>query len=148
MGHDRDYRDEAKSDAAPSKYVRVKNEIEGGTLLNMSKSIKLDDGKTAYSLLPVLFLEKLADLLQKGAIKYARDNWRVTGFRYSRAEDALWRHLQAWRNGEDLDAETGCHHMAAIAFYCMCIIEYHFSNLSETQNLDDRYKKTREAKND
>lgn len=139
-------------DPKPVKYIRadlvgpvVEKTEKETAVFTPDKSFKYDQGKLQYSLVPVLFLEKVAELMTKGALKYVRDNWRISGFQYSRAEDALWRHFQSWRNGEDLDEETGCHHMAAVAFYAACIIEYHYSGQAERQRLDDRFARKQNA---
>lgn len=48
----------------------------------------------------------------EGACKYGRFNWRSAGVRSSIYVDALERHISRWFNGEDLDNDSGLHHLA------------------------------------
>lgn len=102
---------------------------------DLSKSaVKYDSGKDAWHLLPVIPLREIIKLLAYGARKYHSHNWRL-GFDYSRCYDALMRHLQSWwLDGENVDEESGCLHLAAVAFYALILIEFH---ITKTGN-DDR----------
>lgn len=81
-----------------------------------SEGHKYDEGKTRYELLPTLGLEGAAQVLTYGNDKYALDhrvsenNW-MKGIRWSRMFGATMRHLWAWMRGEDLDPESGLHHL-------------------------------------
>ena len=59
--------------------------------------------------------------LLEGALKYGRNNWRVSGVRYSIYIDALRRHVNALFEGEDLDPDSGAPHLAH-ALACLAII--------------------------
>ncbi len=50
----------------------------------------------------------------EGALKYGKYNWRVAGVRGSIYIDALERHLEKYKNGEDRDPKTGVHHLGSI----------------------------------
>lgn len=52
--------------------------------------------------------------LLNGMLKYGRSNWRVAGVRASIYIDALQRHLDALREGEEVDPDDGVPHIAAI----------------------------------
>ena len=73
--------------------------------------MKFDTNKLRYSLIPPKACEHLAKVLTYGAKKYKPDNWRKVD-NISRYEDALFRHIQAWRKGEIYDSESGLHHLA------------------------------------
>ena len=60
--------------------------------------------------LPVLF--EVGAAMLEGACKYRRHNYRVAGVRGSVYFDAAWRHLAAWWEGEDIDLDSGLHHVS------------------------------------
>ena len=47
-----------------------------------------------------------------GDLKYGAYNWRQAGVRSSVYFDAVMRHLNAWWEGEDIDPDSGEHHIA------------------------------------
>jgi hypothetical protein len=59
---------------------------------------------------PVLLESGLVKL--HGDLKYGRYNWRDAGVRGSVYYDACFRHLAAWWEGEDLDPDSGIHHLS------------------------------------
>jgi hypothetical protein len=59
--------------------------------------------------LPVLF--ELGVAMLEGACKYRRHNYRVSGVRASIYFDAAWRHLADWWEGQDIDPDSGLHHV-------------------------------------
>lgn len=71
---------------------------------------KDDQGKEQLDLVPSELRYGAARALAYGAEKYARDNWRG-GLAWSRLWSALNRHLQAFWDGEDIDPESGLHHL-------------------------------------
>lgn len=81
---------------------------------------KADAGKARYDLIPAGPLEEIAHVFGHGAEKYGADNWRL-GAAWSRYFAAAMRHLWAYWRGEDLDAETGRHHLAHAAC-CVLIL--------------------------
>jgi hypothetical protein len=85
-------------------------------LSTREEGMKFDEGKLLYSLLerdlagPV---EDVVKVITHGAKKYAARNWqKVEKHRY---EDALGRHLAAWRKGELQDKDSGLPHLAHAA---------------------------------
>lgn len=71
---------------------------------------KNDKDKPDFSLLPYAALEALARVLDFGAAKYDRNNYRK-GFDNTRLLAAALRHIHAYSNGEDLDPESGLSHL-------------------------------------
>jgi hypothetical protein len=59
--------------------------------------------------------------LLNGMLKYGRSNFRAIGIRASIYYDALRRHIDAWFEGEEVDADDGVPHLAA-ALACLAII--------------------------
>jgi len=60
--------------------------------------------------MPVCF-EVAAGMLE-GGCKYGRHNYRVIGVRSSVYYDATMRHLAAWWEGQDIDPDSGIHHVS------------------------------------
>lgn len=99
--------------------------------------VKFDTGKIRWDLMPVGALGEVAKLYTFGATKYEAWNWRK-GIAYTRCFSALCRHLFAWWwQGETRDKESGCHHLAAVVFYCLNFMTYETDKLMK---FDDRYK--------
>lgn len=97
--------------------------------------LKFDTDKTPLDLIDTFSQDQLARVLQFGAKKYARHNWRK-GISYSRLIAAAQRHLASFNDGEDLDSETGLPHAAHAMCCCMFIIW-----MSKYRaDLDDRWK--------
>lgn len=72
--------------------------------------MKFDTDKPKFSLIPRGVLGAVVRVLTFGAKKYAPDNWKK--IEPERYYDALWRHVEAYRNGEQHDPETKEHHLA------------------------------------
>ncbi|MDQ8040641.1 DUF5664 domain-containing protein [Cellulosimicrobium sp. XJ-DQ-B-000] len=88
-----------------------------------------------YDLLPVEALATVARHYGVGAAKYAAHNWRG-GYEWSKSYAALQRHANAFWSGEDIDAETGSPHMAAVAFHALTLLTF----MVEQPGFDDRCK--------
>ena len=72
--------------------------------------IKHDHMKRDFTLLPWDSVEEIVKVLEFGAAKYARDNWKkVEADRYVKA---AFRHLIAYSQGEENDQESGMPHLA------------------------------------
>lgn len=68
--------------------------------------------KVAFSVIPIPVLWELALAFLEGALKYGRHNYRVIGVRASVYYDAVMaRHMPCWWEGEDIDPESGVHHI-------------------------------------
>jgi hypothetical protein len=81
------------------------------------RSLRYNNGKPDYSLIPMAAMQEAAKVLEYGATKYEIDNWmKPTDWRISYA--CLMRHMAAWQSGEDLDPESGRNHLG----HAMCNI--------------------------
>jgi hypothetical protein len=78
-------------------------------------------------------LQELALIYGFGEEKYARYNY-LKGYPWSLSVDALFRHLLAFLDGEDLDPESGLHHTAHVAWHALTLTSYQMRNLGT----DDR----------
>jgi hypothetical protein len=71
---------------------------------------KADHDKPDYSLLPSEWLEEVSKAFTYGAKKYSRHNY-LTGMDWHRMFSAALRHGYKFWRGEDIDTETGIHHL-------------------------------------
>lgn len=91
------------------------------------------DGKAPLSMIPRSALELEARVLEFGAKKYSKNNWKK-GMEWTRLVDSALRHLTAWNEGEELDPESGLSHLAHAKCCLSFLIEYQTKGLGE----DDR----------
>jgi len=95
-----------------------------------------------HDLIPPEALQALAEHYGKnggnGTVgKYQSNNWRK-GFEWSKSYAALQRHALAWLSGEDIDGPSGSHHMTAVAWHAMALLQW--SMEEDKAVFDDRYK--------
>lgn len=90
------------------------------------EGVKFDAEKLQPTLLPVESLEKIVEVLQFGAKKYSRDNWKKVEGGYERYFDALLRHLYSAQKGETNDEESGLSHLAHAG--CCLLFLLHFED--------------------
>jgi hypothetical protein len=64
-----------------------------------------------------------ARVLAHGASKYGRKNWRTDPILLTTYVGAIRRHLNAWAEGEDLDPDSGEHHLAHIRACCAVALD-------------------------
>ena len=84
--------------------------------------IKHDDDKTQYQHLSPKFIQEMAEITTQGAKKYGGGNYlKGDEQALNRLYDALMRHLQAWRMGEEADPESGKSHLPHVACNAMMI---------------------------
>ena len=95
---------------------------------------KFDGGKLEYGLLPPKALEATVSVLTFGAQKYERNNWKFVPESKRRYFDALQRHLWAWKSGEQLDPESGIHHLA----HAMCCLMFLYEH-DTIYSIDDNF---------
>lgn len=88
----------------------------------MTQFKKNDQSKPKLSLLPVKAKAEVAKVLEFGANKYGKDNWRKCDQK-DRYIDAAMRHIDAYIDGEALDPESGHNHLAHAICSLMFILE-------------------------
>lgn len=71
---------------------------------------KMDGDKAQYGLLPPDSLKAVAEVMTSGAKKYSANNW--VNLEISRVMDALERHINAFKSGEEYAEDSGQHHLA------------------------------------
>lgn len=98
--------------------------------------VKDNRGKLPIDLVPYEALKGAADVLAYGAVKYKPNNWRL-GLKWSETWASLQRHLWAWKEGEDLDPETGKSHIDHAMCQMLFLATYvHDPNMKQ---FDDRW---------
>lgn len=70
---------------------------------------------------PSTSLFHLGEAHRDGARKYGPFNWREGGVRASIYLEAFDRHVAAWKEGEQVAPDSGCHHLAH-AMACLSIL--------------------------
>jgi hypothetical protein len=76
---------------------------------------KFDEGKVLFGLVDPEFEKEVAEILTFGKKKYSEDSWQTVPDGEKRYRHALLRHLNASRNGEVIDEESGLSHLAHAA---------------------------------
>lgn len=95
---------------------------------------RANSGKVAFSQIPLHLLMGVAHVLRCGMYKYASWNWSK-GMAWSVCFDCLIRHLfKWWYMGEELDEETGQHHLD----HAMCNLMFLRHYTLSYQEGDDR----------
>ena len=81
--------------------------------------------KVPLGLCPDTLIVAVAMAFVEGGLKYGKGNFKVAGAKASVYLDALDRHTKAYRNGEDIDPDSGLPHLwkaaACIAILIDCI---------------------------
>lgn len=103
-------------------------------LATSTQANKFDTGKPPIGLIPYSALIEEAHVLAFGVDKYGTHNWRK-GMQWQRLIDAALRHVHAFNNGEDLDPETGLHHLA----HARCCLGFLIEYTTTCPGLDDRH---------
>ncbi len=111
--------------------------IEGPAM----RATKYDESKPMYSFLPAEALEGAAKVFMYGAKKYDAHNWRG-GMKWLRMWDAVQRHLWAWKEGEELDPESGLPHLD----HAMCGLMMLRTHIAREYGEDNRFKELIDGK--
>lgn len=104
----------------------------------MEKSIKNDhtDHKLRWDLLPLQEIEDIVEVYTAGAEKYGPNKWQGLEDGFNRYKGALLRHLAEYDKGNFTDPDTGCKHLAQVAWNAIAMLYYYNNSpvaLSDTQ---------------
>lgn len=94
---------------------------------------KFDAKKPPMELIPWEAMEGVARVLDFGRVKYAAHNWRK-GFEWGRLVGAGLRHVFKFLGGEDLDPESGEHHID----HALCCFMFLSAHIKGGLGKDDR----------
>lgn len=87
------------------------------------RALRYNEGKPQFSLIDFDSLIPLVQVLEFGAKKYSRDNWKKE-MPKNELMDSLMRHMVALLRGEENDPESGLPHIGHIMANAM-FISYH-----------------------
>ncbi len=88
---------------------------------SMNPKDVLGAAKNPHCCVPLTVLAELGVAMMEGSRKYGRHNYRCSDIRASIYYDAARRHIDAWWEGEDIDPDSGIHHIVkAIASLVVC----------------------------
>lgn len=90
---------------------------------NINKALRFNKGKPKWSLVHYKSLEPLVRVLETGANKYSRNNWKL-GLDRDEILDSLQRHLAALMDGEEFDEESELPHVGHIMANAMFLQYY------------------------
>lgn len=103
----------------------------------MTQPLKFDGQKIRLELVPPELIWAAGRGCTYGAQKYTAGNWADgDGFDWSRLYGGLQRHLQAWAGGEDIDEESGNHHLDHAA----CMLGFLIAHIGRGIGMDDRQR--------
>lgn len=100
----------------------------------------LGSKKVSLHLVPPNVLMEIALGMTEGACKYGSYNYRVLGVRASTYYSAAMRHMMAYWNGQDIDPDSGIHHLSK-AMSCLTVM---IDAMHQGMFNDDRPPKTKD----
>jgi len=93
-------------------------------IITESRKDDRKDHKLRWELLPLPLIEKVVEVYDFGAQKYAPNSWQNLPDGYQRYKAALLRHLTAYEKGETKDEESGLHPLAHAAWNALAILYF------------------------
>jgi hypothetical protein len=79
--------------------------------------------KPQLQLIPPALNEETAKALMRGAKKYGFFNWRENKVEMMTYLGAMKRHIDCLIEGEDIDPDTGAHHLGCVAAGCGIVLD-------------------------
>lgn len=105
--------------------------------MNKLKNLQGDrynKGKAEWGLVDWDALEPMVRVLEFGAKKYAKYNWKK-GMHYVSTTESMLRHIHSFLDGEDIDPESGLPHIGHILCNAM-FLSYYYQYMKD---FDDRF---------
>jgi hypothetical protein len=101
--------------------------------MSKDQAERYNEGKPKMSFLDLSSFEDTVRVLEFGANKYSRNNWKK-GLPTSEILDSMMRHISALQRGEYLDPESGLPHHGHIGCNAM-FLEHTLKNHPELDDL-------------
>lgn len=86
-----------------------------------------------WELLPLQDIEDIVKVYTEGATKYGPNRWQNLENGYDRYKAAMFRHLLEYEKGNEYDDETGCRHLAQVAWNAIALL--HISKQPKTDGI-------------
>lgn len=102
------------------------------------------DKKLRWDLLPLDCVEKIVKVYTAGAEKYGDNNWQHLNNGYQRYKAALLRHLVEYEKGNKIDSDTGCEHLAQVAWNAIALLWISNNITEKSEEVKDNSIKTEE----
>lgn len=118
-----------------------------------AKKNDFKDGKLRWDLLPLEEIEDIVEVYTAGSKKYGDNNWQHLKDGYQRYKAAMFRHLLEYEKGNKVDEETGCQHLAQVAWNAIAMLwvskhEFREATVGDlSKALDERIKEKIDACN-
>lgn len=122
--------------ADPHFYTYIGKELyDNGKAIKKTviETIKFDENKPDFTLIPQLALLETAKVFTHGHNKYGCYNYSL-GTRHTRYVAAAQRHINQWLVGEDIDTDSQIHHLAAVAANALMALD----NILTSKGVDNR----------
>ena len=115
-------------------YMNTKKEIPENAQVSSTGSLRFNSGKPNMSNLPPEFLIGMAKVMTMGEKKYGKYNWSK-GNSISVPYDSGMRHLMAFMSGEQIDKESGEHHLfhAAVNIMMMWYYDKYYPEMDDRE---------------
>lgn len=102
-------------------YYKLTTEKMEQKEIDSKKNDRLDD-KPRWELLPLEDVEDIVKVYTAGAKKYGENKWQDLPDGIRRYKAALLRHLVEYDKGNEIDEETGCYHLAQVAWNAIAML--------------------------
>ena len=94
----------------------------GKVISQPDQSLKYDNEKLRWDLLPLEDIEDVVKVYTEGAKKYVPNSWQKLPDGYNRYKAAMFRHLLEYEKGNTIDEETGCKHLAQVVWNAIAML--------------------------
>ena len=88
----------------------------------VGKKNDFKDEKLRWDLLPLKEIEEIVKVYTAGSKKYGDNTWQKLPNGMARYRAALLRHLVEYEKGNTVDEETGCKHLAQVAWNAIAML--------------------------
>ncbi len=98
---------------------------------------KLDAGKVRPYLVYASFIHALQEVWNNGtfgAYKYTANGWKEVENAHDRYLEAALRHFDKYLLGEDRDQDSNTHHLGAVAWNILAVLELELTEVSNKYN--------------
>ena len=94
-------------------------------------SKKYDAGKPMWDLLQWDAVEEIVKVLTFGAERYGAYSWKEVEGARDRYMAALMRHIKAWYQGEEIDPDSGIHHLGHAGCCLLFLLQGYIEKLPD-----------------